>query len=54
MIYGCKHNWILHVFIMKTLWWYTSLDKKKIKQEISKAIKIRRIDKANYLEFHEK
>ena len=54
MIYGCKHNWILHVFIMKTLWWYTSLDKKKIKQEISKVIKIGRIDTANYCRLFEK
>tara|TARA_B100001094_G_C17761504_1_gene590618 strand:- start:165 stop:284 length:120 start_codon:yes stop_codon:yes gene_type:complete len=39
---------------MKDFCWHSTLDKKKIKQEISKAIKIRRIDKANYLEFHEK
>ena len=39
---------------MKTLWWYTSLDKKKIKQEISKVIKIGRIDTANYCRLFEK
>ncbi len=39
---------------MKTLWWYTALDKKKIKQEISKVIKIGRIDTASYCRLFEK
>lgn len=39
---------------MKTLWWYTALDKKKIKQEISNVIKIGRIDTSNYCRLFEK
>ena len=39
---------------MKTLWWYTDLDKKKIKQEISNVIKIGRIDTSNYCRLFEK
>ncbi len=39
---------------MKTLWWHTALDKKKIKQEISKVIRIGRIDTANYCRLFEK
>ena len=39
---------------MKTLWWYTDLDKTKIKKEISKVINIGRIDTANYCRIFEK